>query len=309
MEIIEVNGKKYTNKHNLPPEIIAALCKDRYITEGEEPSDYSASSLSAPVQQTILKRRYPDDYVIRDITDSFYAFLGSVSHSVLEEAWHESMGGFIEDRLYAEVLGKSLSGKPDGYRCGEIRDYKSTKAYKIIKGDHTDWEIQTNIYAYLCRKNGHSVNRLVIYAFIFDWKAGETYKNGYPASPIVEIPLRLWSEEEQYSYIYDRIQLLIEAEATEDSKLIECSEKECWTSELGFARMKVGVKRAIKIHSTLEEAQAALKKGEYIQRRTTPRIRCRDYCSCANICHQNKRLTLEENGGTIGEESTEEPIF
>lgn len=151
---------KFTNTNNLPQEIVNAIIKDRYIDENEEPSDYSATTLISPVQQTILKKRYPDNHIIRDVTDYYWAFIGSIAHTVLEEAWRESMGSIVERRIYAEVDNTTISGKIDCYHNGEIRDYKSTKAYKIIKGDYSDWEKQLNKEqnkkkgTYRCKKCG-----------------------------------------------------------------------------------------------------------------------------------------------------------
>ena len=135
-----IKMERYTNKHGLPEEVVRAIMKDRYTDPDEEPSDFSATTLVAPIQQTILKRRYPDQHIIRDVVDYFWAFIGSIAHSVLEEAWHESIGSIVEKRLYIEVAGKSVSGKMDCYHNGEIRDYKSTKSYKIMKCFYRDWE-------------------------------------------------------------------------------------------------------------------------------------------------------------------------
>jgi len=286
---------KFTNTNNLPQEIVNAIIKDRYTDENEEPSDYSATSLISPVQQTILKKRYPDNHIIRDVTDYYWAFIGSIAHTVLEEAWRESMGSIVERRIYAEVDNTTISGKIDCYHNGEIRDYKSTKAYKIIKGDYSDWEKQLNIYAYLCSKNGLSVERLRIYAFLLDWKKHEIHKNKYPKCPIVEIPLRLWSQEEQEQYIQNRIMKLKCAETLSDDKLAEiypCSENEMWQDVKDYCIKKAGAQRATKVFETEEEAAKYLKElsaDYFIEKRLTKKTRCLEYCQVSHICKQNNK--------------------
>lgn len=286
---------EYTNKYNLPQEIVNAIMKDRYTDLSEEPSDYSATTLISPIQQTILKRRYPKDHIVRDVIDSYWAFIGSIAHTVLEEAWHESIGSVVEKRLYVDVLGKSISGKMDCYHNGEIRDYKSTKAYKLIKGDYSDWEKQLNIYAYLCRKNGYSVNRLRVFAFILDWKEGEIVRQkGYPECPIIEIPLRLWSEEAQEAYIKGRVQELQYADLVHDQKLAECfpcSNRDMWQDVKDYCVKKKDSDRATKVFDTMEEAEEYYKsKDKNIFEcitRYTPKTRCLKYCPISHICKQN----------------------
>lgn len=60
-----------TNKYNLPDEVCRAIMKDRYTAEEDEEFDFSASTLVAPVQQTVLKHRHKDSLVVRDVTDYF----------------------------------------------------------------------------------------------------------------------------------------------------------------------------------------------------------------------------------------------
>ena len=134
----------YTNKHGLPEEVVKAIMKDRYTDNTEESFDLSASSLCNPTQKLVLERRYKNLGKLRvfDVVDRFWAFLGSIAHTVLEEAWHESMGSISERRLYMLRLGHSIAGKMDIYHAEkkQIRDYKLTKVYKIQKADYSDWE-------------------------------------------------------------------------------------------------------------------------------------------------------------------------
>lgn len=305
-------AEQFTNIHALPPEVVAALTRDRYTADGEDPFDYSASTIVSPVQQTILKQRHKDNLKVFDVIDLFWSFLGSVSHSVLEEAWHESMGGFVEQRLYMDLCGKRISGKLDRYVKPAIRDYKSTKVYKIMKGDFEDWEKGQNVYAYLCRMNGLPVETLTIIALLFDWKKNEVYKKGYPKAPIVTIPLKLWTIQEQEDYVYDRLQLLKQAEQLDDFSLPECSEKERWQDPSKWAVIKKGCNRASRVFELSHEATEFMKTKssdyEIVERPGTPK-RCLEHCAAANHCHQYKRIVAERGGDMSGQSEPEELIF
>ena len=298
-----MQNEQFTNQHNLPQEVVAAITKDRYTTEGEADSDYSASTLVAPVQKTVLERRYKGvkgKLRIFDVIDEFWAFLGSIAHAVLEEAWHASMGSIVETRLYMKMLGKTVSGKFDVYAeaLAQIRDYKTCKVYKIMKGDFSDWEKALNVYAQLLREAGKPVKEIKIVAMITDWKKGEAkYKANYPEAPIKIIPIRLWDEKEAKAYIKHRVQSLITAESLSDEEIAQqfpCTNKERWKDLKDFAIIKNDVDdngRATKSCATYEEAEQAIgEKGWHashrIVERWTDATRCIDWCAAAPICHQ-----------------------
>jgi hypothetical protein len=306
---------QYTNKFNWAPELVTAILKDRYTDEDERDFDESASTLTAPTQMIILKRRYPDQLVIEDVSDMFWRFLGSIAHSVLEEAFHaqdNGDGSFVEKRLYLDLLGKTISGKLDLYSAArqEVRDYKSTKVYKIIKGDYIEWENGQNIYAYLLRQNDFPVKKLTVIALIFDFKPAEAYKKNYPSSASVQIDLPLWNEARQLAYITERVQRLLTAETLTDTELTEhfpCSDTEMWSDIKDWAIFKQGAQRATACFDTEHEALAAFtdKKLSYathqIVKRMTGRTRCLRFCPVRNICGQNKAL-LQQEGKSLPED-------
>lgn len=311
-----------TNKFGLPEEVCKAIIKDRYANEEENPSDYSATKLIAPVQQTILTERYPDRLRVFDVSDFFWSFVGSIAHTVLEEAWHESMGSRIEERLYTLVRGVMISGKLDCYKNGEIRDYKSTKVYKILKGDYSDWEKQLNIYAFLCKRNKRPVSRLQIVALILDWKEFEKARDkNYPDCPIKEIAIKMWSDQEQEDYVEYRVALLEKSKMLPDDQLPECTDKEMWCDTKDFAVIKDGAKRASRVFDTFDEAlnyrreirskTLNTKPDEAhlydIVERKTERTRCMRYCAASTVCHQHRKYLAERN--VDGEQLQEDIVF
>jgi hypothetical protein len=267
--------------------------------------------LVQPIQKTILEQRYKWDKTIKethylkimDVMDEFYSFLGSVAHQVLEEAWHESMGGIVEERLYMAVHGEVLSGKMDRYVDGAIRDYKNTSVYKVMKGEYNEWSTQQNIYAHLCRKNGHPVTEIQIIALIRDFTEGQSFKKNYPSCAVKVIPIRVWDEAEAEGWIFNRILSIQLATQLNDSELTAvhpCSNEERWKNYKGTAVMKIGGKKASFLAKpedyTQEEAMTACKSywemkdlddTEYeIQVRWSEPKRCLKWCTAATVCKQ-----------------------
>ncbi len=295
-----------TNKHNLPPEVVQVLTLDRYHEEGEESWDYSISQLIAPVQQVELINRHKDDLVQRDVIDNFWAFMGSIAHQVLEDAWKEGEAAgrsVVEKRLYKDILGMKISGKPDNFVEPVLRDYKSTKAFNIKKGDHVKWEEQLNCYAYFLRNEGYTVDKIEVVALIFNWDKNKVYEKGYPKAPIVMIDIPLWSEKEQYNFIEKKVKNLKAARLNglTDEGLAEyfpCSKEEMWQRKKDIAIMKIGGKRAYRTFSSQEEAIEHFMNmkdtSDYeIVERWSERKRCLEFCDCSNHCIQHQRLLAE----------------
>lgn len=305
---------EYTNRHNLAPEIVKALTKDRYNPDAEPLGDYSATKICNPIQQTILKQRYAKELKQQDVIDNFWAFIGSIAHKVLEE--HGTDGSLIEKRFYMDIQGKTLSGQVDHYKDGVITDYKSTKVYKIMKGDFSDWEEQLNVYALLARENGYKVKQLRIFTFLLDWKKHEVFKANYPQCPVVEIPLKLWEVESRERFVSRRIELLTKYSNNEDNSLLWCTPKEMWQDFQDYAILKGESTRAKRCFDTEDKAKEYLNSldaskrcgDERIVKRMTKRTRCFEYCPVNHKCFQHKKLCVEEGVG-IEENTLENGIF
>jgi len=319
--IIEVKDKrgrvtKYTNKHNLPPEVVAAILKDRYNDPEEEESDYSASRLVQPVLKTVLEGRYRDTGKLKifDVIDQFHSFKGAVGHQVMEDSWHESMGGVVEERLYMVVRGKSVSGKMDRWHSGKIKDYKNTAVYKIMKGDFLDWEIQQNIYAQLCRENNWPIESIEIIAMLDNWKEGETYKQGYPEVPIVVLSIPLWDEGAIKAWIDSRVKDVEYGKGLSDEMLAQkfpCSDKERWANFRDWCVIRKGGQKATAVFPDEKAGEQMCidyikekgwEESHEIQKRVDPPKRCMKYCAAATVCP----LWLKENQT---EEAEEKPLF
>ena len=82
-----------SNKYGLPEEVYKALCSNRYSGDDDgRKTDYSATTLVAPTQQVVLKRRYPDVNT-EDAIDRVWSMFGSIAHTLLEEHGTDECSG------------------------------------------------------------------------------------------------------------------------------------------------------------------------------------------------------------------------
>lgn len=159
-----------------------------------------------------------------------------------------------------------------------------------------EWEEQLNVYAFLARVNGSSVNELSILAFFYDWDENSMLRNpDYPKHPILKIPVVLWDPEKQREFVMERINAHIACEP--------CSPEERWRRPSTFAVMKEGRKTALRVLGSYDEAYqwcnenghiyqdgdfvGQERKGISIVERVGEDRRCQDYCPVRAICPEN----------------------
>lgn len=278
---------KYTNKHNLPESVYNLLAKERY--QGGDSTDYSVTTLLQPPRITQLKRRY-NDQLEEDVMDSVWSLFGQVAHSLLEE--HGAENALSEERIYREILGRTISGQVDSYHDGIITDYKVTSAWTLVYGSRLhEWTEQLNLYAYLFRSSGYVVSELRICTILRDWDRNKAkYDSSYPQTPIIIIPIKLWSIDEAESFAYERVIEHKEAEDKIDRELPLCSDEDRWCQPTKYAIKKVGAVRATRVFDTEKEAvdygRDTMKMEYQLETRRGKCTRCEDYCSVNLFCSQ-----------------------
>ena len=89
----------FTNIHNLPDPVVAALSADKY-NSGLVNS--SVTTLIDSPQVKILSRKHKDDISI-DVSERLWSVLGTAVHNMFEDY---ADGEYLsEERLYTEVKG------------------------------------------------------------------------------------------------------------------------------------------------------------------------------------------------------------
>ena len=247
---------KYTNRFDLPQSIFDAIARETYDLDRSRDNVISVSALIDTPKIRQLKLRHWNE-IEDDISNTIWMLLGSSIHSVLERAKHEDR--LIEQRLYQDIDGFTISGKVDLYEKEEkiIQDYKVTSTYGFTKGEgyKKEWEQQLNCYAWLYRKAGFEVNELKIVAILRDWQRRISLTDTrYPNIPLIVVNVPLWSLEKQEKFIRDRLNNHMLSANLDDGDIPECSEEDRWQDR-----------------------------------------RCKDYCIVKRFCHHYKKIQKEND--------------
>jgi len=293
---------KITNRFNLPDAFYNFARNDKY-SKGK--ADISVTTLIDSPRVRLMRDKYYDQ-LETDASDMIWALFGTAVHHVLESA-NDPSHVTMEERLYAEVAGWTLSGALDHQEVlsdgtVQITDYKVTSVWSVILGKE-EWVKQQNCYAWLVENSNNGTNRhkkvssLRICAVLRDWQRKKAeFDKEYPQSPVVIVDLPLWSEEQRDQYIFDGVTLHQEAQVEYDlyDRMPMCSSEEQWAKPSKWAVMKKGAKRAVKLFDSDEEAKAFIEQQDgkdkmEIEFRRGERTRCEgNYCSVAEFCEQYK---------------------
>ena len=214
---------KITNQHGAPDAFIKAIESDPY-DKGD--ADFSVTGLIVPPQIARLSQEH-EDKLSTDVSDEIFKLIGSGVHAVLERAG----GDNAEKRYFAEhvstqpagVITNKISGAIDLVEDGAITDYKTTSVTNVQYALKTDWESQLNLYAWLLGQNGIEATKLTIVAICRDWFKSRVKKwKNYPPSPVVVIPVPLWSVERRQRFVDERVRIHTKNTTT------PCSDEERW---------------------------------------------------------------------------------
>lgn len=211
------------NKFGLPQVVVDAIKNDDY-NRGE--CDYTLTQLLRPPRVEVLKAKYKDEIEV-DASDLISAFEGKLLHKVLEGA---NRTGIVETRYYAKISGKIISGQIDSLAWddnepGLLSDWKRGSVWKARSPD-SDWEFQLNGQRYLLKQNNIIATGLQIILFTKDHSKVQavTAKTPYPESPIVKIPIEMWSDMKIEDAMAERIELHEAAK----KELPLCTDDERW---------------------------------------------------------------------------------
>jgi hypothetical protein len=288
-----------TNKHNLPDVIVNAVKNDGY-TRGK--SDISVTQLITPPYQRKLMQEIDQ---IEDVSSRTRALLGTAVHHIIERGAPE--GSLMEQRLFAHVLGWTVSGQFDLIALKKLLDFKVTSVYSH-GSPKIEWEQQLNLLRLLALLHADSTNddrfrieQLSIIAIYRDFLQSKAGSGDYPEVEIVEIPINVWDKQTAVNFLNDRVK------AHQDPSPPPCTDEERWATPETFALMKKDRKSAIKLYEIREEADAACaelnagdpenaepkkrkkaSKDHYVENRPKSYRRCESYCSVAHGCpHHN----------------------
>lgn len=288
---------KITNKYNLPQAIVE-LARAPSYSKGK--AHLSVTEMMGSPKISILRKKFDNEIEV-DVSSLSHSLLGTAFHKIMES--YVGPNDILEERLYAEFDGWHISGAIDKQTVTEegieVRDWKTVGVW-AVQNPKPEWEKQLNVYAWLVEHvKGVPVTKLTIDAYLRDFSERESQtRANYPKANIVSIDIPLWSMERREEYIRQRIHEHSEARFAEETGAVlpPCTSEEMWEKETVYALKKDGNVRAKSLHSSMEEAEAALEeagKGFHIETRPGERTRCASYCTVSKFCDQYQRY-LEE---------------
>ena len=264
-----------TNKLNLPKAVVMAVENDPY-SRGK--SDISVTQLITPPYQRKLRQSVES---VEDVADKLFALYGQIGHGILERAGLKA-GSDVENRLFADVNGWTVSGQYDLIDDGVLMDYKFTTFWSV-KGDEpkAEWVQQLNLLRVLAIRNGIDVRALRIIAMLRDHQRSAAERDSeYPQFPIVPVEIPMWDLKAAEDFMLERVKL-----HQQDSPE-PCSDDDRWLQPSVYALKKSGAKKAIKLFNTLDAAEAAMpsEKGYFVEHRPGEYRRCMSYCNVSHGC-------------------------
>jgi len=173
---------------------------------------------------------------------------------------------------------------------GTLQDYKMCSVWEMIFGFKKEKENQLNVLAELCVLNGYPVKKVQIVAIFRDWQMSKAILDKqYPQTQVAVVDFPLWDLNKRVAYIESRLAVHFNGKA-------ECTDEERWLQKRECAVVKVGNKRATKLHATPESAKAHVEmlrkdkpKDRYlIDERPPVYKRCESYCGASGFCPQWK---------------------
>lgn len=291
----------WTNKFNLPEPIVKAVqWSDR---PEAKPNHYSVTTLLRPPQARALEK-FHDSEITQDVSDGLWRLLGQAVHSVVERASNGSPGAELS--LSSPIPGGEgsvLTGTTDhiDFKSGVLTDYKITSVWSFLLGDKMDWVAQTNMYKWLAEKIiDKPIQQLQIIAILRDHQKSKVVVDNpdYPPVPLIVQPVEIWDKSKVEGFILDR--LVRHQCAEQNPSVVPCTSEERWERIGKFAVIKKGMKKAVRLLDSKEEAgkyAAALKiDGLTVEERPSKQTRCESYCLAAPWCEQRKKLGVKLEG-------------
>lgn len=239
-----------TNTYDLPETVVNAMRKQEQLYSAGA-VDSSVTTLIQPPRISALRRKHFKE-MTSDVSEGFFALLGSGVHHILEMG--ATPGMIVEERLFMTIDGWKISGALDLQEVREmstkITDYKVTTAYAITMNDgpKDEWVHQMNLQAMLVEANkAMRVVQMSIVAVIRDWSGSEAKrKPDYPKTPIVVVDIPIWPMEQRLEYARERIAKHRRAafDVQMGEELEYCTNSDRWVRNDSWAVIKEGGKRA-----------------------------------------------------------------
>jgi hypothetical protein len=320
----------YLNGTGVPLSVAVYLATSHY---DHVPNAVSATSLMKPIRQQILAARLPAEQSQTEVLQVVKSRIGSAIHDGIEKAWTgghykaamKNLGYpqkiidrvvvnpegtlpkgaipvYMEQRMFREIDGRTISGKFDFIAEGRLEDFKSTGSWSwIAGGKEEDYQLQGSIYRWIdAAQPLRKITRdhMAIQFFFTDWMAAKAKADpAYPQRPVEQklIPLLPLDDTEQY--IRGKLRQFALHRNAPEPDLPHCTDKELWRKAPVFKYYRDPAKRtrSTKNFDTAAEAhQRLIKDGNVGVVVEVPGevVACK-YCPAFPVCGQKDKLIAD----------------
>jgi hypothetical protein len=202
----------------------------------------------------------------------------------------------FEVTLRREINGIVLYGTFDLFDTltNTLYDYKFCSVYSYMYPESKDsWAYQTNIYAWLLKMEGYTVNKIVVVAFFRDWQeSGIMRHKDYPDKQIKEIVIPIGETPKVGSWIGE---LLTFHKETEDTGILPlCTGQQRWAKADQWAVKTPNAKKALRVADTEGQVDSFILENKhkhpkmYKEYRPGESVKCASFCPVAEFCDQRK---------------------
>jgi hypothetical protein len=275
--------------------MVKAISNDGYDRGA---SDFTVTELLVPPRARALVAQHWGE-IVEDASDMIWRLIGSVGHAILERAADPN---YSEQRFYAKVAGKMVSGRADLHFDGgfyHLWDYKFTSVYTAKNGIKPEWEQQLNMLRWLVHNHNknsginYPVEKASICAIYRDWsKPRAAREPNYPQKDVQVLPVKLWTLPQTLKFMEARIRAHLASEVV----LPLCTDEERWATSDKWAVKKHGNKRAERLFDNEETASFAARQwGMEVEHRPKEFKRCALYCRAYPFCKQANPNLMEES--------------
>tara|TARA_B110000908_G_scaffold9521_1_gene11557 strand:+ start:1891 stop:2874 length:984 start_codon:yes stop_codon:yes gene_type:complete len=311
---------QYLNETGVPLSVAVYLATDHY---DYVPNTISATGLMKPVRQQVLAKRVPKEMGRSDITSFVKSRMGTSIHDGLEKAWsgdnykqgmaalgypqkvidrivvnpeHDPLPNeipvYMEQRMFREFMGTTISGKFDFIAEGRLEDFKSTSTYTWTNNTKTDdYQLQGSIYRWLDQGKRITEDHIAIQFFFTDFMATRAKSDPkYPSRQVEQLLVPLLSLDDTEDYIRGKLTQLEMYKAQDESEIPQCNDAELWRKAPAFKYYRDPAKRtrSTKNFETSGEAYDRLVKdgGKGIVVETPGQVIACKFCQAYPVCSQ-----------------------
>jgi len=279
-----------SNNYNLPLPLYKALSKERYAPIAGRLS--ATALIDAPLVRVLMMKHVKE--IEEDASERMWAMLGTAIHWVIEQ--NGSKEASEAKRICKHKSGATLVCIGDFYENQILTDWKVTSTWSWLLGGKSTWEKQLNVVKYIYELNEMPVKEMYVYAILRDWVKSKSYDRDYPDIPFQGVKIPIWEPEKLEKYIDERVEAHLFAESLIDSigNVPICTPEERWQRPDTYAVKREGIKRAVRVFDTNDEAEKFMEKAKakdlFIENRKGSEIRCNSFCSVNRFCEYFKSL-------------------